>query len=228
MLYLANPCGERVLDQMRAGVLGYIDTPAQGNKRPEGVAWCADNGCFSSRFNEAKWWRFLEVNADHADTCLFATAPDVVGDADATIERSVPWLPKIRALGYPAAFVAQDGLTLLHGALLTEGFKSSIAWDEFDALFIGGTTDWKLGPVVVELVAEAKRRGKWVHMGRVNSNKRYKYAAAIGCDSADGTYLTFGPDVNLPKLLGWVTQSGMDLTLSQRRPDEEGTQAEHS
>ncbi len=32
----------------------------------------------------------------------------------------------------------------------------------------------------------------------------YRYAAAIGCDSADGTYLTFGPDVNLPRLLSWT------------------------
>jgi hypothetical protein len=41
-------------------------------------------------------------------------------------------------------------------------------------------------------------------MGRVNSLRRHRYAAAIGCDSADGTYLTRGPDENLPKLLGWV------------------------
>ena len=26
----------------------------------------------------------------------------------------------------------------------------------------------------------------------------------IGCDSVDGTYLTFGPDVNLPRLLDWL------------------------
>ena len=30
-------------------------------------------------------------------------------------------------------------------------------------------------------------RGKWVHMGRVNSTRRIRYAASIGCDSVDGT-----------------------------------------
>lgn len=40
-------------------------------------------------------------------------------------------------------------------------------------------------------------------MGRVNSERRYRYALAIGCDSADGTYLTFGPDQNLPDVLAW-------------------------
>src|SRR5690242_10191187 len=106
---------------MQAGDLGYIDTPAQGNKRPAGVTWCADNGAFSDKFDEGKWWRFLTANAYAAADCLFAVAPDVVGDAVATIERSLPWLPKIRALGYPAAFVAQDGQESL-----------PVPWDEFD------------------------------------------------------------------------------------------------
>lgn len=192
-MYLANPCSPAVTDAMQAGTIGYIDTPAQGNKRPVGVAWCADNGAFSDRFDEGKWWRFLEANAYAAAACLFAVAPDVVGDAVATYERSLPWLPKIRALGYPAAFVLQDGAA-----------DDLIPWDDFDCLFIGGSTDYKLSAEARAWVAEAKRRGKWVHMGRVNSERRFKYAAAIGCDSADGTFLTFGPDTNLPKLLAWT------------------------
>ena len=178
---------------MLDGRLGFIDTPAQGNKRPDGVKFCIDNGCFSDRWDEAKWWRFLTDNAHAAATCLFAVAPDVVGDAAATLDRSMPWMPKIRALGYRVAFVAQDGLESL-----------TVPWDDFDVLFIGGTTEWKLGPQARALVADAKARGKWVHMGRVNSERRYRYAHAIGCDSVDGTFLTFGPDVLLPRLLSWA------------------------
>lgn len=199
-MYFANPCGPAAIDAMRAGTLGYIDTPAQGNRRPEGVKWCADNGAFSDRFNEGKWWAFLNANAYAAADCLFAVAPDVVGDAAATLERSLLWLPKIRALGYPAAFVAQDGAETV-----------GVPWDEFDCLFIGGTTEWKLGPHAREIAVEAKRRGKWLHMGRVNSERRFEYAAAIGCDSADGTYLTYGPDVNLPRLLAWVRGNGQGV-----------------
>ena len=193
MLYLANPCGPAVIAAMEAGTIGYIDTPAQGNKRPAGLTWCADNGAFSDNFDEAKWWKFLNDNTHAASSCLFATAPDVVGDAGATMVRSLPWLPKIRALGFPAALVAQDGLEHL-----------DVPWDDFDCLFIGGTTEWKLGPVARDLGAEAQMRGKWVHMGRVNSEKRYRYAHAIGCDSADGTFLVFGPDKNLPRLKTWL------------------------
>ena len=156
MLYFANPTSSRqVHDAMATGTLGFIDTPLQGNRRPEGVTWVADNGCFNDKtFNEQKWWAWLQSNAHAAGSCLFATAPDVVGDAAATITRSGPWLAKIRELGYPAAFVAQDGQEHL-----------PVPWDDFDALFIGGSTEWKLGAAARRLVSDAKARGKHVHMG---------------------------------------------------------------
>jgi len=191
-MYFANPTG-RAIDEMRGGRLGFIDTPKQGNRRPKDVVWCADNGCFGKGFDEQQWWSWLESNAPHATSCMFATAPDVVGNAAATLKRSMPWMHRIRALGYPAAFVAQDGQESL-----------PVPWDEFDVLFIGGTTGWKLSPAAVSLVAEAKRNGKQVHCGRVNSYKRLRWAEAIGCDSCDGTFLTFGPDINLPRLMRWM------------------------
>lgn len=43
-------------------------------------------------------------------------------------------------------------------------------------------------------------------MGRVNSRSRLKIAEWFGCDSADGTYLAYGPDKNLPKLLKWLDE----------------------
>lgn len=188
---------------MRDGHLGFIDTPAQGNRRPAGVAWAADNGCYGRGYPGDEAWLDWLAGMD-SQGCLFATAPDVVGDAEATLARSVPMLPRIRNLGYPAALVAQDGLEHL-----------TVPWGAFDVLFLGGSTAWKLGPHARRLASEAKSRGKEVHMGRVNSERRYRYAAAIGCDSADGTYLTFGPDVNLPRLLAW--------TRSADQPELEAT-----
>jgi hypothetical protein len=43
-------------------------------------------------------------------------------------------------------------------------------------------------------------------MGRVNSLKRLRIANSFGCDSADGTYLAFGPDINLTRARGWMPQ----------------------
>lgn len=172
-----------------------IATPKQGNPVPPGAVWAADNGCFGKGYpGDEQWFDWLaSFTAEQISRCAFAVAPDVVADAPATLERSLPWLPKIRALGYPAAFVAQNGQENL-----------PVPWDAFDVLFIGGSTDWKLGPHARQLAAEAKAHGKHVHMGRVNSERRLQYAHAIGCDSADGTYIAFGPDLNLPDVLAWV------------------------
>ena len=104
MLYYANPSGQPVRDVMVAGRLGWIDTPAQGNIKPAGIVWCADNGCFGKGYpGDRAWLDWLARNAHAADTCTFATAPDVVGDAAGTIARSAPFLPQIRALGYPGS-----------------------------------------------------------------------------------------------------------------------------
>lgn len=190
---MANPSTAKVRDAMTAGLLGVIDTPKQGNRPVPGATWCADNGCFGKGYpGDEAWLAWLTSRAVDASTCLFAVAPDVVGDAVATLARSLPFLPIIRDLGFPAAFVAQDGLEHLE-----------VPWDAFDVLFIGGSTEWKLGPHARRIAIEAKRRGKHVHMGRVNSARRFEYAAAIGCDSADGTFIAFAPDVNLGRALSW-------------------------
>lgn len=62
-----------------------------------------------------------------------------------------------------------------------------LPWGEMGALFIGGThQQFREGLGVSRLVREAKRRGLWVHMGRVNSLKRMTAAMEMGCDSVDG------------------------------------------
>jgi hypothetical protein len=213
--YFANPSTAEVRDAMQAQLLDCIETPKQGNHPVDGATWCADNGCFAEGYpGDAEWFTWLEQNSHRAASCAFAVAPDVVGDAAATWKRSRPWLPRIRQLGYPAALVAQDGLE-----------HQPIDWDAFDALFIGGSTEWKLGPHARALAAAAKRHGKWVHVGRVNSLRRLRYAAAppplgLGADSSDGTFLTFGPDKNLPQLLGWLRDVNHQGALFG--PDTEG------
>lgn len=194
MLYFANPSTPDVCAAMSRRELGCIITPKQRLPVPTGAIWCADNGCFGKGYpGDAAWWAWLHQLPWPVTDCAFAVAPDVVGDAAATIARSRPWLQRIRRLGMPAAFVAQDGLDEL-----------PVPWSEFDVLFIGGSDAFKLGAAARELTAEAVSQGIPVHMGRVNSRKRLAYAHLIGCQTADGTYIRFGPDVNLPKAQGWA------------------------
>jgi hypothetical protein len=204
MLYLANACSPAIRAAMTTGGLrlGQMCTPAEGRAPLPGVAWAADNGCYGNGWpGERRWLRWLEQHAVHAGRCLFATAPDVVGDAEATLDRSIRWLAVIRELGYPAALVAQDGLEDL-----------PVPWTRIDVLFLGASTAWKLGPHATALTAAARRRGIGVHMGRVNSQARYRHAARIGCASVDGTCLIYAPDRNLTRLRRWTTDHQSRVT----------------
>ena len=183
---------------MTEGLLGCIDTPAQGNKRDPRWSWIADNGCFSERWTAGKWYGWLDA-LDPAG-CVFAVVPDVVGDAAATDARWTRYAPAVRALGFPPAYVTQNGCTAIP--------------DDAAAIFTGGDDEWKESIAARDLMWEAKARGMWTHMGRVNSLRRLRLAAVDGYDSVDGTFGTFGPDVNLPKLLRflrWVNEPQIGL-----------------
>ncbi|MFJ9900721.1 hypothetical protein ACIQPR_46095 [Streptomyces sp. NPDC091280] len=179
-----------------------MTTPAQGSRIPDGALYACDNSKFGSdgkgRYwpGAQAWFAWLErtVQRYGPDRCLWALAPDQPFDATGTLTESLPWLARIRELGIPSAYAAQDGCDA----------PGLLPWDAFDVLFLAGSTEWKLGPVAERLAREAKTRGKSVHMGRVNSRVRLGIAEWFGCDTADGTYLAYGPDQNLPKLLAWL------------------------
>lgn len=178
---------------MSNGLLGCMTTPAQGNTVPDGALWAADNGKFGKGWPGADAW-FIWLRKQVArygeSSCLWAVAPDVPFDATETLRESLPWLADIRSLGIPAAFAAQDGCE--HGL---------IPWDGVDVLFLAGSTEWKIGPAGEQVAREARDRGLNVHMARVNSQIRLRVAEWFGCSTADGTWLAFGPDVNLPVLM---------------------------
>ncbi len=144
--------------------------------------WVAiDNGRFTEAgrrlFRPEEYTRMIREGLELAgDNLLFVTAPDVPFDWHATLKLSRPWLARIRGLGAPAAIVAQEGMT-----------PKSIPWDEFDCLFIGGNDAFKESNLIRVACSEAKRRGKWVHMGRVNGLRRLLIALDFGVDSVDGT-----------------------------------------
>jgi len=146
--------------------------------------WVAiDNGRFTEAgrrlFRPDEYTRMIREGLEMAgDNLLFATAPDVPFDWAETLKLSRPWLARIRGLGVPAALVAQEGMT-----------PDGIPWDEFDCIFIGGDDAFKESGLIRRTCREAKRRLKWVHMGRVNGLRRMLIAHDFGVDSVDGTYL---------------------------------------
>ena len=151
-----------------------------------GLLWAADNDCFNSGLDEPAF-RAMLAKSRGAEGCLFVAAPDVVGDSEATLDLFDEWIGAIAGYGFPVALVAQDGLV-----------PSDVRWLEVDALFVGGTTEWKMSNDAHLLVEEAKRQGKWAHMGRVNTRRRLKLAKSWGCDSVDGTSTVMFTDTHLP------------------------------
>jgi hypothetical protein len=182
--------------------------------------WAADNGAFSSKggFDHVRFVTMLhrpELRAAAA-SCRFVVAPDVlrvlpcrtvIGDAAATLAQFPAWAREIRSLGYPVALVAQDGL---------ENMLRDVPWHLVDVLFIGGSTEWKLSEGARRCVEAARARGKASHMGRVNSGKRFALAQSWGVDTADGTFLAFGPQKNLPRLLSWLEQPAPRAAAAKR------------
>lgn len=167
--------GRLLIPNEHSNIQGMIDA---------GIPWAADNGAFSG-FDARRFMAMLE-RLRGLPNCKFVVVPDVVADATSTILTFLDWEETLRSYGLPLALVGQDGLE-----------KLAIPWSKFNAFFIGGSTEWKLGPAAAEIAREAKARGKWVHMGRVNSYKRTMYAASIGCDSVDGSGLARFQDKNL-------------------------------
>jgi hypothetical protein len=157
---------------------GFLATPSNKNSLryavDRGFVWAADNGAYTG-FNSDSFVAMLKRYQQFPKP-MWITSPDVVGDARETLRMFHYWQYAIRSVGYPIAFVAQDGLE-----------QYAIPWGGFDCLFIGGSTGWKLGRKCAAIIIEAKRRGKLTHMGRVNSARRTHYAHSLGCDTVDGT-----------------------------------------
>lgn len=136
-----------------------------------GVPWAADNDAFQG-FKVGPWLSMMGKLANKAG-CLFAAAPDVVADWPMTRVLWDIYQPLIHECDLPAAVVLQDGCTSIP--------------PEADAVFVGGSTIWKMSDQAHRLVDQAKDRGLWVHMGRVNSARRLQLAASWGVDSVDGS-----------------------------------------
>jgi hypothetical protein len=145
-------------------------------QRP-GSRFAIDNGAFAG-FDASSFVTLLEREEERRENCIFVAVPDVVGSARRTLEVFENWKERL-AGWWPLALVAQDGQEHL-----------PIPWGDIDAVFIGGSTEWKLSAHAAQIVRAATALGKWVHAGRVNTPARFEYFEKLGADSIDGTGLS--------------------------------------
>jgi len=154
--------------------VGQLLTPLTRYKlRDPSRPWAIDNGGFASLDIRALR-SLLNREVHRRQDCLFVASPDVVGSARRTLEIFERWKPQLA--GWHIALVCQDGQEHL-----------PIPWDDIDAVFIGGSTEWKCGPHAEHIIRAAKALEKWVHVGRVNTPERFLRFEKLGADSCDGT-----------------------------------------
>jgi len=182
--------------------VGELIVPEAGNS-PDSLRlapgwWAGDNSCFNAKPGEfdagAFMWMLKRFYGRKG--CRFIAAPDAVADAYKTLEGWPFWSGIIRGAGFVPALVLQNGMLV-----------GEIPWRELGAVFVGGTTEWKLGQQARDLMAYAKARGLWVHVGRVNSGIRVDQIYDMGADSFDGTGFSMAPDINIPKGLEWISRN---------------------
>lgn len=165
------------LDQCEAEIgitVGQLLTPLTRYRlRNPDRNWAIDNGAFSGL--DVKAFRsLLAREAHHKDACKFVAAPDIVGSARRTIELFEQWKNDLQ--GWPIALVCQDGQE-----------NMPIPWGEISAVFIGGSTSWKMSDHAIHIIKAANALGKWVHVGRLNTGERLKHFENIGINSFDGS-----------------------------------------
>lgn len=178
--------------------LGVLMTP-QNRNRVCGLPlpWAVDNAAFSNP-DDDKFWR-LCIQAwgmDRHNPPLWVAVPDVVGDHAATLQMfgwwRKYWLDELGCIPFPLAFVLQDGCTV-----------DEIPWADIAAVFVGGSTRFKLRESA-DLVQAAKEREKLVHIGRVNSLQRLRFAHDVGADTVDGTSFSMFPETYIPQSVRYL------------------------
>jgi hypothetical protein len=164
-------------------MFSYRKTGRQDKALKAGCKWMLDNGAYTGNFEFVQWVLWLVTMIPYRKNCIGVVVPDVPYKADETIRKFSQYYAVPEALGYKVAFATQDGMT-----------PGMVPWPLFDVLFVGGSDGHKRGYEANILADEAKRHGKWVHVGRVSSPNTWgKYWT--WADSFDGTTFTRGDSV---------------------------------
>ena len=174
-----------------------LRTPLTRNKltgRPYGL----DNGCFT-KFDFKTWERMLKEA--RATSAKFVCLPDIVGDARRTLELFDQFSEM--TIGLPRALVLQDGIG-----------NFDIPWNDFSAVFVGGSDNFKIAPECINACKTAKILNKWVHVGRVNTIDRLSNWMTLG-DSIDGSGIS-KYDHMLEAVIGMIKNETAQLDIFEQ------------
>lgn len=178
--YTSRTGTRSTLDALRVAGWRLLVTPEV--PRTEGFSYGLDNGAWTVRARPAAWdpESFLRMVDRLGAGSDWLVVPDVVGDWPATREKIDTWLPRLQGAAPRLLLAVQDGATADE---LRPMLSPTVG------IFVGGSNDaptwWKVStlPIWGRL---ARETGCYLHVGRVNSAKRIRWAADCGADSFDG------------------------------------------
>lgn len=211
-LLLVGGATKTIRQHMHHPHLGRFTQPRSQNNLTDlatcGLWWAADNDALQGLDVDAYLAMLDAIAAGDTSRLLFVTAPDVAemtSDGPRVSWEGTLWLWRswrraLLARGLPLAIVLQDGAT-----------AESVPWCELSAVFLGGSDTFKDGPQAAGLLLEARRRGKWAHVGRVNTQRRERLLWPL-CDSFDGTQYSRWPETHIPACLARLSAGQAHMT----------------
>lgn len=138
-----------------------------------------DNGCYA--VEEDYLWnpdpffsRLTEIEDKMIRDPDFVVLPDVPGEPDATLERSLHYLRRVQRLGYDYYLPIQEGNSIRNVISLAQTIEAS-------GIFIGKG----IGPRTRKIIELAHEEGLGVHIGRPGTD--LTQARDLGTDSVDTT-----------------------------------------
>lgn len=179
--------------------LGIGECCTRGQLPPRRDPWFYDNGAFED-FQAGAPFDYLQFSRDMRAIRLWADAegipphmarggeslpkpdfivvPDVVAGGLASLDFSAEHLDECLRAGAPCYLAVQDGMTPDHVRRFLDENRGVAG------LFVGGSLDWKLATGAT-WTATGRRLGLPVHVGRVGTADRVRWAHDIGADSID-------------------------------------------
>lgn len=172
-------CSENKIHEIAAGLncpqYGQLLTPLTGYRLAENVSFGVDNGGYT-RQDMPRFIATVEKARPHKARCKFVVMPDVPGSAIRTAELFAEFSQQFSDM--PLALAIQDGIESIE-----------IPWGKLSAVFVAGTTDWRYKDYAKHVIAAAKWRGLWVHVGRVSNPEQWEKYRKMGADSGDSSAL---------------------------------------
>lgn len=190
MIAYASATGtKRNMNRMRDHGWRIIITP---DSRPSdvkktmtmGFRYAIDNGAWGCHTRGEQWDEkpFLDLIRKHGADADFVVVPDIIEGGLESLGRSRKWIGACLDHARECLVPVQDGMA-------PWDVEPILIEDSRIGIFVGGSTEWKLASLGW-WGRLTRARGRWLHVGRVNSRMRINSCLAAGADSFDGTSAT--------------------------------------